>query len=171
MYGGKNTLIGTSVDRREACSPDVILSKNLFFDSFPGQAGPVLAAYRKSPAEKETFRRTVKIKSHFFRRHVRRKKYLDRDKCRPQGGMQSRCYSVEKLVFRQFPRTGRACPGNGFILPPPASGGSGTGGVLPAGRPPSGGPGERVLPPAGGRGRGLAAPRSSRTGRRSGYRR
>ena len=33
MYGGKNTLIGTSVDRREACSPDVILSKNLFFDS------------------------------------------------------------------------------------------------------------------------------------------
>ena len=42
MYGGKNTLIGTSVDRREACSPDVILSKNLFFDSFPGQAGPVL---------------------------------------------------------------------------------------------------------------------------------
>ena len=39
MYGGKNTLIGTSVDRREACSPDVILSKNLFFDSFPGQAG------------------------------------------------------------------------------------------------------------------------------------
>ena len=33
MYGGKNTLIGTSVDRREACSPDVILSKNKFFDS------------------------------------------------------------------------------------------------------------------------------------------
>ena len=42
MYGGKNTLIGTNVNRREACSPDVILSKNLFFDSFPGQAGPVL---------------------------------------------------------------------------------------------------------------------------------
>ena len=34
MYGGKNTLIGTSVDRREACSPDVILSKNSFFDSY-----------------------------------------------------------------------------------------------------------------------------------------
>ncbi len=34
MYGGKNTLIRASVDRREACSPDVILSKNLFFDSF-----------------------------------------------------------------------------------------------------------------------------------------
>ncbi len=33
MYGGKNTLIRASVDRREACSPDVILSKNLFFDS------------------------------------------------------------------------------------------------------------------------------------------
>ncbi len=30
MYGGKNTLIRASVDRREACSPD---SKNLFFDS------------------------------------------------------------------------------------------------------------------------------------------
>ncbi len=27
MYGGKNTLIRASVDRREACSPDVILSK------------------------------------------------------------------------------------------------------------------------------------------------
>ena len=34
MYGGKNTLIRASVDRREACSPDVTLSKNLFFDSF-----------------------------------------------------------------------------------------------------------------------------------------
>ena len=34
MYGGKNTLIRASVDRREACSPDVILSKNSFFDSF-----------------------------------------------------------------------------------------------------------------------------------------
>ena len=33
MYGGKNTLIGRGVDRREACSPDVILSKNSFFDS------------------------------------------------------------------------------------------------------------------------------------------
>ena len=33
MYGGKNTLIRASVDRREACSPDVILSKNSFFDS------------------------------------------------------------------------------------------------------------------------------------------
>ena len=32
MYGGKNTLIRASVDRREACSPDVILSKNWFFD-------------------------------------------------------------------------------------------------------------------------------------------
>ena len=41
MYGGKNTLIGTSVDRREACSPDVILSKNLFFDSLkPPGKGP-----------------------------------------------------------------------------------------------------------------------------------
>ena len=34
MYGGKNTLIRRGVDRREACSPDVILSKNSFFDSF-----------------------------------------------------------------------------------------------------------------------------------------
>ena len=34
MYGGKNTLIRASVDRREACSRDVTLSKNLFFDSF-----------------------------------------------------------------------------------------------------------------------------------------
>ena len=33
MYGGKNTLIRASVDRREACSLDVILSKNSFFDS------------------------------------------------------------------------------------------------------------------------------------------
>ena len=33
MYGGKNTLIRASVDRREACSPDVTLSKNSFFDS------------------------------------------------------------------------------------------------------------------------------------------
>ena len=33
MYGGKNTLIRASVDRREACRPDVILSKNSFFDS------------------------------------------------------------------------------------------------------------------------------------------
>ena len=33
MYGGKNTLIRASANRREACSPDVILSKNLFFDS------------------------------------------------------------------------------------------------------------------------------------------
>ncbi len=33
MYGGKNTLIRASADRREACSPDVILSKKLFFDS------------------------------------------------------------------------------------------------------------------------------------------
>ena len=43
----------------------------------------------------------TKIKSHFFRRHVRRKKYLDPGKCRPQGGMQPGFYSVEKLVFRQ----------------------------------------------------------------------
>ena len=34
MYGGKNTLIRRGVDRREACSPDVILSKNSFFDSY-----------------------------------------------------------------------------------------------------------------------------------------
>ena len=34
MYGGKNTLIRASVDRREACSPDVILSKNSFFGSW-----------------------------------------------------------------------------------------------------------------------------------------
>ena len=41
MYGGKNTLIRASVDRREACSPDVILSKNLFFDSLkPPGKGP-----------------------------------------------------------------------------------------------------------------------------------
>lgn len=33
MYGGKNTLIVASVDRREACRHDVILSKNAFFDS------------------------------------------------------------------------------------------------------------------------------------------
>ena len=33
MYGGKNTLIVASVDRREACSHDVTLSKNSFFDS------------------------------------------------------------------------------------------------------------------------------------------
>ena len=33
MYGGKNTLIVASVDRREACRHDVTLSKNLFFDS------------------------------------------------------------------------------------------------------------------------------------------
>ena len=33
MYGGKNTLIRASVDRREACSPDVTLLKNLFFNS------------------------------------------------------------------------------------------------------------------------------------------
>ena len=50
---------------------------------------------------KKPFRCAVKMKYHFFRRHVRRKKYLDRDKCQPQGGMQSRCYPVEKLVFRQ----------------------------------------------------------------------
>ena len=41
MYDGKNTLIRASVDRREACSPDVILSKNLFFDSLkPPGKGP-----------------------------------------------------------------------------------------------------------------------------------
>ena len=34
MYGGKNTLIRASVDRREACSPDVILPKNSFFGSW-----------------------------------------------------------------------------------------------------------------------------------------
>ena len=33
MYGGKNTLIVASVDRRKACSHDVTLSKNSFFDS------------------------------------------------------------------------------------------------------------------------------------------
>ena len=33
MYGGKNTLIVASVDRRQAVSHDVTLSKNLFFDS------------------------------------------------------------------------------------------------------------------------------------------
>src|SRR5699024_11017605 len=49
----------------------------------------------------DSFDALKKIKSHFFRRHVRRKKYLDRAGCRPQGGMQSRCYPVEKLVFRQ----------------------------------------------------------------------
>ena len=32
MYGGKNTLIVASVDRRKACSHDVTLSKNSFFD-------------------------------------------------------------------------------------------------------------------------------------------
>ena len=35
MYGGKNTLIRRGVNRREACSPDVILMKNLFFISQP----------------------------------------------------------------------------------------------------------------------------------------
>ena len=37
MYGGKNTLIVASVDRREACRHDVTLSKNSFFDSFKRQ--------------------------------------------------------------------------------------------------------------------------------------
>ena len=40
MYGGKNTLIRASGDRREACSPDVILSKNSFFDSFTVLGSP-----------------------------------------------------------------------------------------------------------------------------------
>ena len=40
MYGGKNTLIRASVDRREACSPDVILSKNSFFDSLKARPLP-----------------------------------------------------------------------------------------------------------------------------------
>ena len=31
MYGGKNTLIGSSVDRREACRSDVIYRKSLLF--------------------------------------------------------------------------------------------------------------------------------------------
>ena len=30
MYGGKNTLIGRGVDRREACSPDVSCRKTCF---------------------------------------------------------------------------------------------------------------------------------------------
>ena len=49
LYGGKNTLIRASVDRREACSPDVILSKNSFFDSlkarpYPGRAFPLTSS-------------------------------------------------------------------------------------------------------------------------------
>ncbi len=42
MYGGKNTLSRASVDRREACSPDVTLSKNLFFDSCKRRRGQAL---------------------------------------------------------------------------------------------------------------------------------
>ena len=57
MYDGKNTLIRASVDRREACSPDVILSKNSFFDSLkrPVSKKPYRAPTRWNKSRRSGF--------------------------------------------------------------------------------------------------------------------